>query len=225
VVRYISIQRLQAKMRQLEQHAALDRERTRIARDLHDDLGCSLNKVALTMEMMQRGPAPAEPAKIQQCWTMVRDVAGSVDEIVWAINPRNDTLRYMVDYISQFAVEFLQAADISCVMDLPDNLPERTVSPEVRHNLLLVVKEALNNVARHARAGEVRVKISVTDQQVAFAIEDNGCGFERPPDNASCDGLRNMRQRMEEIGGSFQLDSKPNAGTRIVFRYSWPEKT
>ena len=218
IVRYISFRRLQVKMRQLEQRAALDRERTRIARDLHDDLGCSLNKIALTMEMMQQdqqGSATPGPT-IQHCWNMVRDAAGSVDEIVWAINPRNDTLRYMVDYISQFAVEFLQAADVSCLMDLPDNIPDQMVSPEARHNLLLVVKEALNNVIRHAKASEVRVRITVAENQLGITIEDNGCGFERPPDNATCDGLRNMHQRMEEINGQFELTSKPGAGTTVM---------
>jgi signal transduction histidine kinase len=174
------------------------------------------------MEMMQRGSAGPEPAAIQHCWSMVRDAAGSVDEIVWAINPRNDTLRYMVDYISQFAVEFLQAADITCLMDLPNSIPDRTVSPEVRHNLLLVVKEALNNVARHAHASEVRVHVTATENLVAIKIEDDGRGFDRPPENTLCDGLRNMRQRMEEIGGQFELDSRPNAGTRVAFRYAWP---
>ncbi len=215
IVRYVSFRRLQQKMRLLEQRSALDRERARIARDLHDDLGCSLNKIALTMETMQRGPAVPEPV-IQHCWTMVREAAGSVDEIVWAINPRNDTLRYMVDYISQFAVEFLQAADVSCLIDLPDNVPDRMVSPEARHNLLLVVKEALNNVIRHAAASEVRMHITVAENQVGITIEDNGRGFEHLPDNGTCDGLRNMRQRMDEIGGQFQLTSKLGAGTRIV---------
>ena len=224
IVRYISFRHLQVKIAMLEQRAALDRERTRIARDLHDDLGCSLNKVALTLDMTKRELETAESlnGKIQHCSTMVRQVARSVDEIVWAINPRNDTLLYIVDYISQFAVEFLHAADIPCRVDLPDNIPNRVVSPEARHNLLLVVKEALNNIARHARANEVRLCITATDDQVAITIEDNGRGFECAPDNASSDGLRNMRQRMEEVGGQFQLASRSGAGTRVAFLYSWP---
>ena len=225
IVRYISFRRLQAKMHSVAQRAALDKERTRIARDLHDDLGCSLNKVALTLDMAQRRVRTAESlnGEVEHCSAMVRQAAKSVDEIVWAINPRNDTLRYMVDYISQFAVEFLHAADIPCRVDLPDNVPNRVVSPEARHNLFLVVKEALNNVARHARATEVRLRVTAGENEVAIAIEDNGRGFERPPENASCDGLRNMRQRMDEIGGQFQLDTRPDAGTRVAFLYSWPQ--
>jgi len=223
IVRYISFRRLQAEMRLVEQRAALDKERTRIARDLHDDLGCSLNKVALTLDMTQRTLAGVEAVngKIEHCSAMVRQAAKSVDEIVWAINPRNDTLRYMVDYISQFAVEFLHAADIPCRVHLPDSVPERHLSPEARHNLFLVVKEALNNVVRHAKAGEVHLHITADENRVAISIEDDGCGFEYEPDNACCDGLRNMRQRMQEISGEFQLASKTGAGTNVAFVYSW----
>lgn len=224
VARYVSTRRLQAKLRQVEQRAALDKERTRIARDLHDELGCNLNWMALTLDMMQREGETRASAngKIRHFSAMVREAAQCVDEIVWAINPRNDTLRYMVDYISQFAVEFMQAADILCLVELPDNVPDRVVSPEVRHNLLLVVKEALNNVTRHARASEVWLRVTLADNQLAISIEDNGRGFERLPDNASSDGLRNMRQRMTEIGGQIQLASQPGAGTRVAFLYPWP---
>jgi ligand-binding sensor domain-containing protein/two-component sensor histidine kinase len=223
LVRYISFRRLQAQMRLIEQRAALEKERTRIARDLHDDLGGSLNSVALTLDMVQRlAPPESVNGKIQHCSTMVRQVARSVDEIVWAINPRNDTLRYMVDYISQFAVEYLHAANIPCRVDLPDTIPNRMVSPEARHNLLLIVKEALSNIARHARAGEVLLRVATSEREVVITIQDDGCGFNNAPDNASSDGLRNMRQRIEEIGGRFELESHPGKGTRIGVVYSWP---
>lgn len=223
IARYISIRRIKVQMRLLEQRAALDKERTRIARDLHDDLGCSLNKVALSLDLTQK--SKLKNGEIQRFSTMIRDVAQSVDEIVWAINPRNDALRYVVDFISQSAVEFLQAADIPCIIELPDNIPNQMVSPEARHNLLLVVKEALNNVARHARATEVRLSITVAEHQITITIEDNGCGFDSAPDDALSDGLRNMSQRMKEIGGEFQLKSQPGAGTRVVFRYSLAAQT
>jgi len=226
VVRYILFRHMQTEMRRLEQRAQLDKERARIARDLHDDLGCSLNKVALTLDMTQRQIESSQVVngKIQDCSDMVRQVARSVDEIVWAINPRNDSLRYLVDYISQFAVEFLHAADIPCRVDLPDDLPNCVISPEARHNLFLVLKEALNNIVRHAGAGEVQLHIAATAEEIAIAIKDNGRGFERPPDNATRDGLRNMRQRMDEIGGRFELKTNPGAGTEVAFFYSWPHK-
>ena len=221
IVRYISFRRLQVKIRLVEQHAALDRERARIARDLHDDLGGSLNLAALTLDLTQSESGMGETlnGKIQYCSTIVRRAARSVDEIVWAINPRNDTLRYLVDYLSQFTVEFLHAADILCTVELPDSIPDRNVKPEVRHNLFLVVKEALNNIVRHANTDEVGLRVTVSESQLAISIRDNGRGFERPPDNASCDGLNNMRHRMEDIGGQFQLDSRSGAGTHIILLY------
>jgi signal transduction histidine kinase len=91
----------------------------------------------------------------------------------------------------------------------------------VRHNLFLVVKEALNNVARHAQASEVRFRVTNTETQLCITIEDNGKGFEHAPANATADGLRNMRQRMDEIGGKFQIESQPGSGTKISLSYDW----
>jgi signal transduction histidine kinase len=124
--------------------------------------------------------------------------------------------------MSQFVVEFLHAANIRCRVDLPDQIPDQTLSPEARHNLFLVVKEALSNVARHSHASEVRLSIRVTGQQLHIRIEDTGCGFDRAPETVFADGLRNMRQRMEEIGGRIEIDSRPEAGTRVSLFYEYP---
>jgi ligand-binding sensor domain-containing protein/signal transduction histidine kinase len=225
IVRYVLFRRLHFKLKMLEQQAALDNERTRIARDLHDDLGGSLTQVSLLLDMTQRDllAGPDKTGKsVQQCSSMMRQVAESVDEIIWAINPRNDTTRYLIDYISQFTVEFLHAANIPCRVDLPDRIPDRTMSPEVRHNLFLVVKEALNNIAHHAQAGQVCLRVTATEEQIGITVEDNGQGFAHAPQNASADGLRNMRQRMEEISGQFRIESQPGTGTRVSFLYPWP---
>jgi signal transduction histidine kinase/ligand-binding sensor domain-containing protein len=224
LVRYISFRRLRFKLQTLEQQAALDKERTRIARDLHDDLGCSLTRVALMLEMNEQASPAGPPAngKAQLFSPMVRQVVKSVDEIIWAISPRNDQLQYLLDYIVEFSVEFLHAANIRPHVDVPDHVAPQTISPEVRHNIFLVVKEALNNIARHAQAGEVRFRIAVTQEQLGIFIEDNGRGFEVAPDNTFADGLRNMRQRMEEIGGRLRIESKPGAGTRVALMYVWP---
>jgi signal transduction histidine kinase len=237
-IRYFFLRRLRLQVRTLQQQAALDKERTRIARDLHDDLGGSLTQVALLLDIASSplsastlSPAssstlssksPAElPTRLQQCSTLLRQTIKSVDEIIWAINPRNDNARYLIDYLSQYAVEFLHAARMNCHVDLPQQVLEKAVSPEVRHNLFLVLKEALNNTASHARASEVRLRITASSERLVISVEDDGCGFERPADNSRADGLRNMRQRMEEIGGEFALDSRLGAGTRVSFSYRW----
>jgi signal transduction histidine kinase len=177
----------------------------------------------LDLKQREKSAAPdAGQDHLRECAAKVRQVVNSVDEIIWAINPRNDNVRYLVDYLSQFAVEFLHAANIRCRVNLPEHFPDRAVSPEARHNLFMAVKEALNNVARHARATEVKLRVTTTDERIEIAIDDNGQGFAHAPDNARSDGLRNMRQRMEEIGGQLILESQPGSGTRIQFLYHWP---
>jgi signal transduction histidine kinase len=148
-------------------------------------------------------------------------VGESLDEIVWAVNPRNDTLPDLIEFIGQFAVEFLHTAGLRCRVDLPDNPLPQQVSPEVRHNLFLVLKEALNNIARHAEASEVRLRIAINEEALNITLEDNGKGFEGTPSGTGADGLHNMQQRMSAIGGICRIESKPGFGTSITLILPW----
>ncbi len=218
VVRLISLRQFRLKMQALERQSALDRERTRIARDIHDDIGNLLTQVTLLSSLTMRDRS--EPEKTgehaQQISSTVEQVTNSLDEIVWAVNPRNDTLPQLIDYIGQFALAFLQTAGIRCKVDLPDHPPHRAVPADVRHNLFLVVKEALNNVARHSGASEVSLRITVTEQGLEVTIQDNGRSFDVASVNGSGNGLRNIRQRMDELGGRFEVRSRIGAGTQIL---------
>jgi len=218
IVRYVSFRRLRSRLRALEQQAALDKERARIARDLHDDLGSHLTKIVLLSDLMLDGHKEPEKSgeTAKRVSSTARQVIKSLDETVWAVNPRNDNLPQLVDYIGQFAVEFLRMAGIRCNADLPMKVPQKNVSTEVRHNLFLVVKEALNNIVSHSGAKEASLRIVIDDPWLRLTIEDNGRGFNGAPDNGSADGLRNMRQRVEEIGGRFDLESNLASGTRIT---------
>ena len=224
VVRYVSFRRLRLQMRLLEQQAVLDKERARIAKDLHDDLGASMTQMTLLLELaVQERPEPdAVIGRVQDGLQAAREAIKSLDAAVWAVNPANNTLPELVAYIGQFGMEFLQQAKIRCELDLPDHPPERPVSAELRHSLFLIVKEALNNVVRHAHASEVCLRITVTTANLEILVADNGCGFERKPDDALADGLRNMRQRAEELNAEFQIESPPGAGTRVAVRCPWP---
>jgi signal transduction histidine kinase len=153
---------------------------------------------------------------------MAREAVKSLDEIVWAVNPRNDTLAHLVDYAGQFATDYLRDAGIRCLLDVPEQTPAREVPANVRHNLFLVVKEALQNIVKHSRATEVWLRISATAEHLKIVVEDNGCGFEKPPENALADGLRNMRQRLGEIDARCQVQSRPGAGTAVIIELSWP---
>jgi signal transduction histidine kinase len=187
--------KLLREMEQLERLQAIERERARIARDIHDDLGTSLTLIATLGDFVSR----QKP-----------------DEIVWAVNPRNDTLGHLIDYAGQFAVDYLRAAGIRCLLDVPPQVPESELPSNVRHNIFLVIKESLQNVVKHARASEVWLRFSFTPEGVRVVIEDNGSGFEQAPENALADGLRNMRQRMSEISGDCRIESRMGGGTTII---------
>jgi signal transduction histidine kinase/ligand-binding sensor domain-containing protein len=222
LVRYASFRRLRSRLERLEQQAALYKERARIAKDLHDDLGTRLTKIVLLTGIARREAASdIAEEHLDKISDMSRQVIKSLDETVWAVNPRNDTLPHLVSYIAQFAVEFLHTAEIRCAVNLPEHPPDRTVPATVRHNLFLAVKEALNNVVRHSNATEVRFGIVTTDESIEVTIDDNGRGFGDKPDNGEADGLRNMRQRMAEVEGRCEIETRPGAGTRISFACPW----
>ena len=225
IVRYVSFRRLRAQLRVLEQQAALQRERARIAKDIHDDLGANLTQIAYLGELanQDRSEPNLVGERIGKISATARQAVKSLDEIVWAVNPRNDTLANLLDYAGQFAVDYLRLMGIRCRLDFPTEVPERELSTDLRHNLFLVVKEALHNIFKHANATEVWLRATVNAQALEVCIEDNGRGFTSTPDDALADGLRNMKQRMNDIGGDFRVESQPGSGTRIILRLPWPE--
>ena len=224
VVRYVSFRRLRARLRVLEQQAALQRERARIAKDIHDDLGANLTQIAYLGELanQDRSEPNLVGDRIGKISATARQAVKSLDEIVWAVNPRNDTLAHLMDYAGQFTVDYLRTIGIRCRLDFPAEIPARELATELRHNLFLVIKEALHNIFKHAHATEVWLRMAVSDQTLAIIIEDNGCGFTAEPNDALADGLRNMRQRMTDVGGTFRVASQPAGGTKIILELPLP---
>jgi signal transduction histidine kinase len=218
VARYVFTRRLHRKMEELARLQAVERERTRIAKDIHDDLGANLTLIAVLGDLAKQEKAGE---RIEKMASTARAAVKSLDEIVWAVNPRNDTLAHLIDYTGQFAVDYLRAAGLRCLLDVPEHAPVREVPTNVRHNIFLVVKEALQNIVKHAHAKAVWLRISATAEGLRIVIEDNGEGFDRAPENATADGLRNMRQRMEEIGGTYRIQSQVGKGTEIVVELPW----
>lgn len=223
IVRYVSFRRLRRQVQQLEQQTLLHKERARIAKDIHDDLGANLTQITLLSELARQDmPTPEKAgAHVEKISATARQVMKSLDEIVWAVNPRNDTLPHLVDYLGQFTIDFLRAPGIRCRLDLPEHPPAINVPADIRHNLFLAVKEALNNIVKHAGAREVRLAVDVSDGTLRVSVKDDGHGFEQSPDNAWADGLRNMRQRMGEIGGDCAIESHAGTGTTITFNVPW----
>ncbi|HAV23947.1 MAG TPA: hypothetical protein DCX46_10720 [Bacteroidetes bacterium] len=214
-VRYVSIKKLKRRLQVVEAQASLERERMRISKDMHDELGASLTKITLLGELAKRDIDKKEMMQqhLQRISDASRQVAETMDEIVWAVNPKNDSVDSLTAYLLQYVQEYLSMTDLQYKFDIPDELPENHVTAEVRHNMFLVVKEALNNTVKHASATEVRISVRYVDSRLGISLEDNGKGFSAETVGRFNDGLQNMRKRMEEIGGIFELESNPSRGT------------
>ena len=217
VVYYFSTQKLQRELAVLKQREELELERARIARDLHDQLGANLTQVTLLGELAEADknlPDEVESHAQQICST-ARETTHALDEIVWAINPSNDTLESLVNYACKYAQEYLELAGISHRFDVPANLPVADIAPEVRHNVFLAFKESVNNVVKHAQASSVNIRLRLEPDTFTIEVEDNGRGLAGQPEKSGRNGLKNLRKRMEDVGGNFSIGPATGRGTLV----------
>ncbi len=214
---YVSTQNLQRQLAVMRQQEALEKERARIARDLHDQLGANLTQVALLGEMAETDKDLPEEVEshARQISQTARDTTRSLDEIVWTVNPANDTLDGLLNYICKYAQEYLALADLRYRLDVPPQLPNTAISPELRHNAFLAAKEAVNNVVKHSKADSAWLRLTLEGNRFILEIEDNGAGLSPEAERKGRNGLRNMRKRMEDVGGSFEISPRPGGGTRV----------
>lgn len=218
--RYVSQWNLRRTVLRLEQEHALERERARISKDMHDDVGASLTRITLLSDMASRegpGSGHAEPS-IRKISDLAREVVGNLDEIVWAVDPKNDTLDSLAAYITEYTSSYFEPAPVHCRFDIPDSIPSHHLSADVRHNIFRAVKEALHNILKHSQATEVHLAFKLQDTSLEIVIADNGIGFSPETSPRFSDGLTNMRKRMDDIGGSFAVVSRPGKGTTVTFR-------
>jgi signal transduction histidine kinase/ligand-binding sensor domain-containing protein len=229
--RTVTRRRYRRKLEQLERQRAVERERARIAKDIHDDLGASLTRITLLSQSARNpgGDATKALQDLDNIYLTARELTKAMDEIVWAVNPHHDTLDSLVTYLGRFAQDFAGAAGIRCRLDVPIQLPAWPLTAEIRHNLFLAVKEALNNALKHSRASEINLTLQLGERSFALSVIDNGVGFNAAAlesaghsptaDSgriASGNGLNNMRKRLDEIGGRCFIVAKPGAGTRVT---------
>ncbi|MDQ5978241.1 MAG: hypothetical protein QG602_1215, partial [Verrucomicrobiota bacterium] len=221
-VRAWSHRRLRRQLAELEHATALERERARIARNIHDDLGSGLTRISLLTQTA--GPDDGR-AQLERIYHTVSDLTQSMDEIVWAVNPKNDHLEGFANYLVEYAQGFLSDAGLRCRVDVPAVLPASPLPAQFRHHLFLSCKEALNNVVKHAHATEVSVQVRADAAGLVIVLTDNGrglgdggAGSARPGRH---DGLANMRSRLAAVGGSCELVSSP-AGTTVTFTAPLP---
>ena len=220
VVRYASTRRLRRMLELLEAQNALERERSRISKDMHDELGASLTKITLLSEVAKRtsGKKKETLKNLNRISDAARAVAATMDEIVWAVNPRYDTLEGLIAYTAQFVEEYLSLTPFRCRIDIPSELPGGDVPSEVRHNVFLVVKEALNNAVKYSGGDEIVFSVTVSGAECVIQLADDGRGFAQKDVRAFSDGLANMRKRMEDIHARFDLQSKRGSGTILTLK-------
>jgi signal transduction histidine kinase/ligand-binding sensor domain-containing protein len=228
LVWFATRRRMRRKLERIERQRDIEHERARIAQDIHDDLGAHLTRITMLSESA-RGELDASTqtaGELNQIYDTARELTRSMDEIVWAVNPKHDTLESLTSYLEKFAQDLLATAHIRCRLDMPVQFPEWRLTAEIRHNVFLAFKEALHNVVRHAAATEVSIFLTLKKSSFELIVFDDGRGFMRdgikePSDDAdrfsSGNGLENMSRRLREIGGCCEIQTAPGQGTKVIF--------
>ncbi len=227
-VRRMALLKYRRKLAQMEKEHAIERDRARIAKDIHDDVGAGLTQITLLTELARRNPDQTG-VNLERITQSARHLTKAMDEIVWAVDPQHDTVAGLMDYISAYAEDYLRVAEVRCRMDLPVDLPTTHVSAELRYNLFLALKEALNNVVKHAKATEVHLRLQLEPNAFTLIVEDNGRGLPAGKNGdsqngdthngvnriGSGSGLVNLEKRLAAVGGRCEIHSEPGKGTRV----------
>lgn len=209
--------RVQRRILQLEQASALARERERIARDIHDDLGATLTKIALLSDMPDvSSTTPPEQSRLERIAQLAGSTVDSIGELIWASNPSFDTAEGLAAYLRQYASRFFEHTAVDLQFRVNGGSPSIAIGAEIRRAIFLVFKEALNNIQKHAAASAVQVELVFEPGVVTLLLRDNGHGFDPQDTRPFRYGLKNMRDRVAALHGKFQLRSSLGAGAEIT---------
>jgi len=216
-IRAIELRKIRERTRALEQETAIERERLRISKDMHDDLGSRLTQIELLSNLTKRNTKDEKSVEknLEEISTAADEIVTAFDEIVWAVNPRYDTVEDLMDYLAQFVSSYLGRARIESHVDLSPVQSGIHVSAEIRHNIFMVLKESLNNIAKYARAKDVWVEFNCSNYVLTMMVKDNGVGFDVEEVKKFSEGLNNMKKRMEDVGGICEVASAPGTGTTV----------
>ncbi|NNF58321.1 MAG: hypothetical protein HKN04_08765 [Rhodothermaceae bacterium] len=226
------------ELARLEARRALEAERARISRDMHDEVGASLTEITFLSELARRelertggDGAPSEPHalpganRLARIADTSRATLDAIGEIVWALNPKNDRLPALVGYVREHAARYLDMASLNARLYFPTHVPDYPVTAEVRRNIFLIAKEALHNIVKHAQAETVVIRLDIEEQLLTLTIGDDGCGFALPSGDGAAplaadrfhggNGLGNMQRRATEVGGQLVTETTPGDGTTL----------
>ena len=214
VVRYVSQRNLKERLLRLEKEQAIEKERNRISRDMHDELGSGLTKIAILSEVIKTRPAEAGK-NIDKISDTARTLVDNLDEMVWALNPKNDSLDNLVAYIAEYTNQYLENTNIIPVIDLPEHIRFTHIGEEKRRNIFMAIKEFLNNSVKYSNAELVTLLLLQEDNSFEIIIKDDGIGIVKSKLDGMGNGLKNMQQRIEDVGGKATLISENSKGTEL----------
>ena len=204
--------KLDAEKKEFESQLAVikaqQEERNRISADMHDDLGAGMTTISLYSELAKGKLANNPIPEMDKISTAANDLLNKMNAIIWSMNSSNDSLGNMIAYIRSYALEYFEDTGITCKIDLPEKLPNIEVIGEIRRNVFLVVKEALNNILKHANATEVNIKLVRVEDSLTLYIQDNGKGIDMDKLRQFGNGLKNMKKRMADIHVDFKIENK-----------------
>jgi signal transduction histidine kinase len=214
--RYYYSRKLVIQRRLLEKQQAIEQERTRIAADMHDDLGAGLTKIKYITENILEKTFFEETVRpdLEKLKDFSSELVESMGEIIWATSEKNNLLSNTLYYLRSYAVNYCEEHDIDCYFEIPENFTDRNVSGNIRRNIFLLLKESLHNIVKHAKARTVTIKVA-TKEKLELVIKDDGKGFSENRDTKG-NGLINMKKRVQELNGSVLFENDNGAMVIII---------
>lgn len=202
-----------------EHRGEIEQERTRVAQDLHDELGATLTELSMlgTLAKTPALPTADREVYLDKLTNLSRTLVANLDEIVWAVNPKYDSVSSLVSYYSLFTQRFLNLAGITCRLKVAETFPPVPLDSRLRHGIFLAFKEALNNAVRHSGASRILIEMEMVENDLKIFVVDDGHGFNPVEQNSGSDGLANMKERMSKVGGCCKITSLQGKGTTVEF--------
>lgn len=218
LVRNYYMRRLRSQQAEAAKQQAVEKERNRISRDMHDDLGSGLTKIAILSEVAKKRLTEPEKAReqLEKISVSSRELVDNLQDIIWVLNPSNDTLESLAAYSREYTLKYFEPLEVIVQFQYPDPFSHKKISEEKRRNVFLTIKETIHNIAKHAWCNHVTFEITETPQGFSITITDDGRGFDPEQVRFFANGLKNMQNRIEQAGGQYHIHSEPGKGTQTT---------
>lgn len=216
ITKYLAQRKLKRKLEELKKQAQLDKERQRISREMHDDIGAGLTQIVLMSEFARNKNAAGTDKELEDIATTSRKLVSNMGEIIWSLNPENKTLDQLYTYMREQLNKQLEYSGIDNTIELPENASNILLSNEQRRNILLVTKELVNNAIKYSEAKNISINSTFKKGEVNFTVQDDGIGFDVSK-LYSGNGLKNIKSRIQELGGKLHINSVPGKGSSFTY--------